>query len=210
MLVLLLMLPLKCPLMHCTHPLARIGHVCTQALTASHVNKPAPKCLTDTFEMSPSVWLVLPFFWPHSSRCGRTPTCLGNWKLGFKCITNDCQAFADELMGAAIQANSLWCERKWHTASFLFYFFQTGAWKLHSWTFVTGALWSYSSKPVDCRTTKHINAWEEAGDITLELQPIPLMCQSIFSCKHLTSGPQLSALVKPLEIHYTCIPMSWT
>lgn len=84
MLMLLLLLPLKCPLMHCTHPLARIGHVCTQALTASHVNKPAPKCLTDTFEMSPSVWLVLPFFWPHSSRCGRNTHMSRKMKTGIQ------------------------------------------------------------------------------------------------------------------------------
>lgn len=57
-----LLLPLNCPLIYCTHPSARIAYVCTHALTTSHVNKPAPKCLTDTFEMTPSVWLILFFF----------------------------------------------------------------------------------------------------------------------------------------------------
>lgn len=64
------------------------------------------------------------FFDPIAPGVGATPTCLGNWKLGFKCITNDCKAaLADEWMGAAIQANSLRCERKWHPASFLFLLF---------------------------------------------------------------------------------------
>lgn len=54
----LFLLPLNCPL-YCTHPLARTGDACTQALTALHVNKPAPKCLTDTFEMTLSMWPVL-------------------------------------------------------------------------------------------------------------------------------------------------------
>lgn len=56
--LMLFLLPLNCPLC-CTHPSARTGDACTQALTALHVNKPAPKCLTDTFEMTSSMRPVL-------------------------------------------------------------------------------------------------------------------------------------------------------
>lgn len=55
--LMLFLLPLNCPL-YCTHPSARTGDACTQALTALHVNKPAPRCLTDTFEMTSSMWPV--------------------------------------------------------------------------------------------------------------------------------------------------------
>lgn len=51
--------------------------------------------------------------------------------------------------------------------------------------------------------------WTASGLLTSEFLPILLMLQSIFSWRHLTSGPQLSSLVKPLEFHYTSLPVSW-
>lgn len=38
--------------------------ICTQASTTSYVNKPAPRCLTDTFEMTPSALAIFFFAFP--------------------------------------------------------------------------------------------------------------------------------------------------
>lgn len=84
---------------------------------------------------------------------------------------------------------------------------------LHYSTSLSRFPWSQSKSQIDCTLTSagtHIcsNKCADASrHITSKLQPILLMPQSIFSRRHLTSGPQPSALVKPLEFHYTSLPI---
>lgn len=58
--------------------------------------------------------------------------------------------------------------------------------------------WSWSGEQGVCRTATNAHC-RELG-VTSEHQPIWLMLQSIFTWRHLTSRPRLSALVKPLEL----------